>query len=87
MSDLPHPVRVARESVGLTRAELAISTGISTRMIRAVELGERRPSTRTSEAIERGLLRAALARLDSLEAAIFAIAALEEAVDTEQVAP
>jgi hypothetical protein len=38
-------------------------------MVRALEVGERRPSARTADALERALLRGALSRIESVESA------------------
>jgi ribosome-binding protein aMBF1 (putative translation factor) len=65
----PDRLRAARESVALSRATLAQDAGISTRMVRALEVGERRPSARTADALERALLRGALSRIESVESA------------------
>jgi transcriptional regulator with XRE-family HTH domain len=74
-----HPLRLARQAVGFTRAELALASGISARMVRAVETGEKRPSQRTGEAFEKALLRAALAKIADVEQAVAACARLDQA--------
>ena len=74
-------LRAARESCALTRVELALASGISVRMVRAVEAGEKCPSQRTAEAFERALLRAALARIANVEQAVAACARLDAAID------
>jgi transcriptional regulator with XRE-family HTH domain len=79
-SELPG-LRAARESVGMTRGELAVASGVSSRMIKAVEIGEKRPSKRTMEAFERALLRAALAKIADVERAVAACARLDATRD------
>ncbi len=77
-AELP-ALRAARESVGWSRDELALASGVSRRMIRAVEDGNRRASTRTAEHLEQALLRRACSQLDAIEDAVAAVARLDSA--------
>jgi transcriptional regulator with XRE-family HTH domain len=78
-------LRAARESVGMGRAELAVASGLSRRMVEAVERGECGASQATAAAFEKALLRAALARVDRIEDAIAAVARLDAAADSSEV--
>ena len=74
-----HSLRIAREAVGLTRAELAQGAGCSARFVEAVERGECDASPAMWERCERALLRAALARVDRIEDAVAACTRLDRA--------
>jgi DNA-binding XRE family transcriptional regulator len=78
-----HPLRAAREAVGLTRAELAHRVGCSARTVEAIERWERRRSPAMDEAFERALLRAALAKIADVEQAVAACARLDHATSDD----
>jgi predicted transcriptional regulator len=81
MSGPKSSLQLARESVAVSRGELAIGAGVSVHTIESVEVGRRRATAATAERIERALLRHALARLDVLEDAVRAVAALDAATE------